>query len=103
MFKRPARQQGSARLIFEQIVTHEAGPLDCHLRAGEVVGFVGLRGAGQESIGRALFGIQVVDERLRQCGVRREGSFSSLPVGRLVGTGLDKPIWDQILEGFNVE
>ena len=34
----------------------EIGPVDCELHAGEVVGFVGLRGAGQETIGRALFG-----------------------------------------------
>ena len=33
------------------------GPVDCRLHAGEIVGFVGLRGAGQEAIGRALFGV----------------------------------------------
>ena len=33
------------------------GPVDCAIHAGEVVGLVGLRGAGQESIGRALFGL----------------------------------------------
>jgi ribose transport system ATP-binding protein len=32
------------------------------MRAGEVVGLVGLRGAGQESIGRALFGLAPVTE-----------------------------------------
>ena len=57
VFKRPARHEGSARLVFEQ--RHHRGhrPLDCRLRAGEVVGFVGLRGAGQERVGRALFGL----------------------------------------------
>ncbi len=33
------------------------GPVDCEIHAGEIVGFVGLRGAGQESVGRALFGV----------------------------------------------
>mgnify|MGYP003693988779 CR=1 FL=1 len=33
------------------------GPVGCEIHAGEVIGFVGLRGAGQESIGRALFGV----------------------------------------------
>jgi ribose transport system ATP-binding protein len=33
------------------------GPIDCRLHAGEIVGLVGLRGAGQESVGRALFGL----------------------------------------------
>jgi ribose transport system ATP-binding protein len=33
------------------------GPVDCKIDSGEIVGFVGLRGAGQESVGRALFGV----------------------------------------------
>ncbi|MEM9811464.1 MAG: ATP-binding cassette domain-containing protein, partial [Pseudomonadota bacterium] len=33
------------------------GPLDVTLRAGEVVGLVGLRGAGHEAVSRALFGV----------------------------------------------
>jgi ribose transport system ATP-binding protein len=32
------------------------GPVECEIHSGEIVGLVGLRGAGQESIGRALFG-----------------------------------------------
>ena len=57
VFRRPVRQEGPARLVFEQLSVEGAGPLDCRVRAGEVVGFVGLRGAGQEQIGRALFGL----------------------------------------------
>jgi len=60
VFRRPARHEGSARLVFDRVTTDCAGPLDCHMRAGEVVGLVGLRGAGQESIGRALFGLSPV-------------------------------------------
>jgi ribose transport system ATP-binding protein len=57
VFKRPARHEGAARLVFEQVTMEAAGPLDCRIRSGEVVGFVGLRGAGQECVGRALFGL----------------------------------------------
>ena len=57
VFRRPARHEGSARLVFDGLTTDCAGPLDCRMRAGEVVGLVGLRGAGHESIGRALFGL----------------------------------------------
>jgi ribose transport system ATP-binding protein len=57
VFRRPARHEGAARLVFEQVTTPDAGPLDCRIRSGEVVGFVGLRGAGQECVGRALFGL----------------------------------------------
>ena len=60
VFRRPAAHEGSARLLFDRVTTDCAGPLDCGMRAGEVVGLVGLRGAGQESIGRALFGLSPV-------------------------------------------
>jgi len=60
VFRRPARHEGSARLVFERMTTDCAGPLDCRIRAGEVVGLVGLRGAGQESIARAMFGLAPV-------------------------------------------
>jgi ribose transport system ATP-binding protein len=60
VFMRPARQEGSARLVFEQVSVDGADPLNCRVRAGEVVGFVGLRGAGQENVGRALFGLAPV-------------------------------------------
>jgi len=35
----------------------QVGPLDITLRQGEIVGLVGLRGAGHEAISRALFGV----------------------------------------------
>ena len=38
------------------LVTHNAGPVSFTARAGEVLGLVGLRGAGQEDVGRCLFG-----------------------------------------------
>ena len=57
VFARPALHEGTARLVFEDVMLADAGPIDCRIRAGEVVGLVGLRGAGQESVGRALFGL----------------------------------------------
>jgi ribose transport system ATP-binding protein len=33
------------------------GPIGCEIHSGEIVGLVGLRGAGKESVGRALFGV----------------------------------------------
>ena len=57
VFRRPARREGSARLVFEKVMIDTVGPLDCEVHASEVVGLVGLRGAGQESVGRALFGL----------------------------------------------
>jgi ribose transport system ATP-binding protein len=57
VFRRPAQRQGLARLLLRELTVEDVGPVDCALHAGEVVGLVGLRGAGQESIGRALFGL----------------------------------------------
>jgi ribose transport system ATP-binding protein len=57
VFRRPAMREGEARLRLESMVVGSVGPVDCSLHAGEVVGFVGLRGAGQEMIGRGLFGL----------------------------------------------
>jgi ribose transport system ATP-binding protein len=57
VFRRPAHRQGMALLLLQEMTVEDVGPVDCSLHAGEVVGLVGLRGAGQESIGRALFGL----------------------------------------------
>jgi len=57
VFRRPAQRDGAARLVFERVMLDAVGPLDCRMHAGEVVGLVGLRGAGQESVGRSLFGL----------------------------------------------
>jgi ribose transport system ATP-binding protein len=60
VFRRPAQRDGVARLVLEAMSVESAGPVDCAIHAGEVVGLVGLRGAGQETIGRALFGLQPI-------------------------------------------
>ena len=53
---RGAVAAGAARLTVNSPCTEEAGPVDFSVGAGECVALVGLRGAGQVSIGRALFG-----------------------------------------------
>ena len=60
VFRRPALREGVARLVLAGMTVDAVGPVDCEIHAGEVVGFVGLRGAGQESIGRALFGLHPI-------------------------------------------
>jgi ribose transport system ATP-binding protein len=57
VFRRPPERQGSPRLALRSLCVDGAGPIDCQIHAGEVIGFVGLRGAGQECVGRALFGV----------------------------------------------
>jgi ribose transport system ATP-binding protein len=57
VFRRPPDRQGSPRLALRSVMVEAVGPVDCTIDSGEIVGLVGLRGAGQESVGRALFGV----------------------------------------------
>ena len=51
-------QAGAELLTVKGLRTRKAGPVDFVIKRGEMVGLVGLRGAGHEEIGRALFGLE---------------------------------------------
>jgi ribose transport system ATP-binding protein len=61
VFVRPKAAAPTAAAIIAGLVSGEAGPVSLELHAGEMVGLVGLRGAGQEAVGRALFGLAPID------------------------------------------
>jgi ribose transport system ATP-binding protein len=54
----PSARQEAALLDVSDLCTGDQGPLSFSVAAGEVVGLVGLRGAGHEMIGRSIFGAQ---------------------------------------------
>ncbi|MGC3940181.1 sugar ABC transporter ATP-binding protein [Roseobacter sp. EG26] len=54
---RPDAQTGDAVLDVKDLRTETAGPASFTVQKGEMLGLVGLRGAGHEDIGRALFGL----------------------------------------------
>ena len=56
LFVRPDRPDPSPALSFRNAVTGDVGPVSFDVHKGEIVALVGLRGAGQERIGRALIG-----------------------------------------------
>jgi ribose transport system ATP-binding protein len=58
VFPRVAKPSPEPALQLTDVSTAEAGPASLTADAGAIVALVGLRGAGQESIGRALFGDQ---------------------------------------------
>ena len=58
LYVRSAMKRGTETLRVENLATFGAGPISFSAHQGEVLGLVGLRGAGQEAIGRALFGAQ---------------------------------------------
>jgi ribose transport system ATP-binding protein len=41
-----------------RVLSGAIGPIDLTLRSGEILGLVGLRGSGQDAVGRALFGAE---------------------------------------------
>ena len=54
----PPERRGAARLRVDRLRVGTVGPISCEVHAGEIVGLVGLRGAGQEAVGRTLFGLR---------------------------------------------
>ncbi len=61
---KPTDEPGAPILGLENFAVGAVGPLDFTLRRNEIVGLVGLRGAGHEAISRALFGLQTFDGRV---------------------------------------
>lgn len=53
---RPKVEEGKSILKVTNLISGFVGPVDFETKLGEVVGLVGLRGAGHENIGRCLFG-----------------------------------------------
>ena len=58
LFQKAAPKAGKTILKVRGLVCSGVGPIDFDVNDGELLGLVGLRGAGQESVGRALFGVE---------------------------------------------
>ena len=58
LYIRAKLSRGRETLRVSNLVTNSAGPVSFTAHEGEVLGLVGLRGAGHESIARALFGAE---------------------------------------------
>ena len=52
-------------LTIRNLYTENSGPITLDVHNGEIVGLVGLRGAGQEDIGRCLFGSEAFEGEIR--------------------------------------
>ena len=67
MAKADARSQ-EVVLSLDRVYSANAGPVSFSARKGEVLGLIGLRGAGHEAISRALFGLAEVSQGRMQLG-----------------------------------
>jgi ribose transport system ATP-binding protein len=68
VFARPGRSGTAPCLVLAGLEAGIAGPVTLTLHQGEMVGLVGLRGAGQDAIGRAMFGCCPVESGTMQLG-----------------------------------
>ncbi len=58
LFARASARAGAPRLVLRDFSAGRLSPVSAEFYQGEVVGLVGLRGAGQECVGRGLFGLE---------------------------------------------
>ena len=68
-FARPVLSGGDEILKVTNLRTDRVGPVSFGMERGEMLGLVGLRGAGHEDVGRALFGLQDFDGEILLEGV----------------------------------
>ena len=59
--ERPEAQEGSEVLSVANLGTRHVSDVSFKVKRGELIGLVGLRGAGHEDVGRALFGLEKHD------------------------------------------
>jgi len=81
---RPPRE--ATRLSVHGLSVEGAGPVDFDVAQSEIVGLVGLRGAGQERVGRALFGALPYGGEIRLDGAPL--SLTSPATAMAAGIGL---------------
>ena len=84
--ERPRADDGETVLQVSNLATSSAGPIDLTIRRGELVGLVGLRGAGHEEISRALFGAESATGEVLLHG--RKPDLSSPRTALAAGIGL---------------
>ncbi|WP_281077857.1 sugar ABC transporter ATP-binding protein [Variovorax paradoxus] len=56
----PVTAVAPVALSVRRLCTEDAGPLSFDVRRGEILGLVGLRGAGHDNVGKALFGAEPI-------------------------------------------
>lgn len=87
-------QSGAELLTVKDLRCGEVGPVSFALRQGELLGLVGLRGAGQEEIGRCLFGELAHEGEVRLAGVQPDLSAPK----RAMESGIGLVARDRVVE-----
>ena len=90
-----AQDQAAPLLELRGAAAANAGPLNLQLHRGEVLGLVGLRGAGHDAIGRALFGCEPLSAGTlhlqgRALVLRNPGEAIAAGIGYTAGERLEQ-------------
>jgi ribose transport system ATP-binding protein len=86
LFAAPPQPRKEVALCVRDLVARQAGPVSFNLAAGEVLGLVGLRGAGHDVVGRAIFGdIKRDSGTIELCGSAFIAATPQTAVARRVG------------------
>jgi ribose transport system ATP-binding protein len=103
MFVRPAAADGEPILYVDELVTRHIGPVSFTLSPGEIVGLVGLRGAGHDIVGRAIFGdAPIASGVIRFDGQALRGNSVRDAAARRIGFVSSKRREESIAAGLSV-
>jgi ribose transport system ATP-binding protein len=97
VFVRPPRPDYAPLLTVSDTVVGDVGPMDFDVHRGEIVALVGLRGAGQESIGRALIGVTPIASGKVRLASRQPNTSSA---GAAIASGIAFVPGDRIGESI---
>jgi ribose transport system ATP-binding protein len=97
VFVRPPRPDYAPLLTVSDTVVGDVGPMDFDVHRGEIVALVGLRGAGQESIGRALIGVTPIASGKVRLASRQPNTSST---GAAIASGIAFVPGDRIGESI---
>ena len=85
LYVRAKLNRGRETLSVSRLVTDTAGPVSFSAYEGEVLGLVGLRGAGHESVARALFGAEISQGEVKLHGRALDMTSPELSLQQGVG------------------
>jgi ribose transport system ATP-binding protein len=103
VFIRPPRPGHAPVLTFRDTVAGDVGPVNFEIRRGEIVALVGLRGAGQESVGRALIGDAPITAGEILLGSRKpDVSWAGAAIANGIGFVPGDRIGESIAHGLTV-
>jgi ribose transport system ATP-binding protein len=86
LFVRPSAKIGDPLLTVEDLTATGVGPVSFEIARGQVVGLVGLRGAGHDTTGRVIFGDRpIAGGRITFDGEAIAAATPAAMVGRRVG------------------